>query len=156
MTDHLLLSFYQGMFDSRELKLPDRVSYKKDINQKGQFWAKLKEFMNDGDIVCEEIFVNAIKYQKGDLLVNHVLDGAETLKVGRIRIILVKGEDVFFVNTQYVAHKHKLGYYVSSHIDTEIMFTKSSTLADPKPLILRGTAAKFAFVLHHHVSFDYN
>lgn len=97
MTVHLLLSFYQGMFDSRELKLPDHVSYKKDINQKGQFWAKLKEFMNDGDIVCEEIFVNAIKYQKGDLLVNQVLDGAETLKMVGSELFWLKAKMSFLL-----------------------------------------------------------
>jgi hypothetical protein len=28
-------------------------------------------------------------------------------------------------------------------------------LAEDKPLIMRGTLAKFVFVLHHHISFDY-
>ena len=143
------------MFESRKFKLPDHVSYKKDLHQKSQFWVKLKEFMDDGDIVCEEIFVNGMKYQKGDLVISRVLDGGEILKVGLIRMILVKGNDVFFFNTQYVAKRDKLSFYESSHIDTDYMFIKPLELADPKPLILRGTAAKFVFVLHHFVSFDY-
>ena len=147
--------YYQGMFDTKRFRLPDRVTYKKDLHQKSQFWAKLKEFMNDGDVVCDEIFVNGHKYQKGDLVVNQVLDGGDTLKIGVIKMILLRCNDVFFVNTQYVARKDKMGYFDSSYVDTEFLFSNSSTLADSKPLIMRGTLAKFVFVLHHHISFQY-
>lgn len=144
------------MFDTKKFRLPDKVTYKKDLHQKSQFWARLREFMDDMDIVCEEIFVNGCSYKKGELVVNQVIDGGDALKVGVIKMILLKGSEVYFVNTQYLAKKDVLGFYESSHIDTEYMFTKSSSLADFKPLILRGTLAKFVFVLHHHISFDYD
>ena len=144
------------MFDNKEFRLPDKVSYKKDLHQKTQFWAKMKEFMNAGDAVYEEIFVNGFKYQKGDLIVNQVLDGGDALKVGVIKMIMLRGSEVFFVNSQYIAKKDNLGFYESSYVDTEYLFSKSSSLADSKPLIMRGTLAKFVFVLHHHISFQYS
>ena len=148
--------YYQGMFDTKRFRLPDRVTYKKELSQKSQFWNKLKEFMNDGDAVCDEILVDGQKYQKGDLIVIQVLDGGDTLKVGVIKMILLRGDaDVYFVNTQYLATKNELGFFQSSTVETEFMFTESRTLADSKPLILRGTLAKFVFILHHHVSFQY-
>ena len=143
------------MFDTKKFRLPDKVTYKKDLRQKSQFWSKMKEFMGEEDAVCEEIFVNGYKYKKGDLVANEVLDGGESLKVGVIKMILLRGSEVFFVNTQFVAKKDILGFYESSHVETEYLFSKSSSLADYKPLIMRGTMAKFVFVLHHHISFDY-
>ena len=111
--------------------------------------------MDEKDAVCEEVIVNGFKYQKGDLVVIKVLDGGDKLKVGIIKTILLKGSDIYFVSSQYVAKKDVLGYFESSETDTEIIFSKSSSLADDKPLIMRGTLAKFLFVLHHHISFDY-
>ena len=143
------------MFESKKFSLPDKVSYKKDLKKKSQFWTDLKEFMDEKDAVCEEVIVNGFKYQKGDLVVIKVLDGGDKLKVGIIKTILLKGSDIYFVNSQYVAKKDFLGYFESSETDTEIIFSKSSSLADDKPLIMRGTLAKFVFVLHHHISFDY-
>ena len=112
------------MFDTKKFKLPDRVTYKKDLRHQSQFWAKMKEFMGDEDAVCEEIFVNRYKYQKGDIFVNEVLDGGEALKVGVIKMILLRGSEVFFVNTQYVAKKDIIGFYESSHVETEYLFSK--------------------------------
>ena len=143
------------MFESKKFSLPDKVAYKKNLKKKSQFWEDLKEFMDEKDVVCEEVIVNGFKYHKGDLVVIKVLDGGDKLKVGIIKTILIKGSDIYFVNSQYVAKKDFLGYFESSEIDTEIVFSKSSSLADDKPLIMRGTLAKFVFVLHHHISFDY-
>ena len=143
------------MFESKKFSLPDKVAYKKNLKKKSQFWEDLKEFMDEKDVVCEEVIVNGFKYHKGDLVVIKVLDGGDKLKVGIIKTILLKGSDIYFVNSQYVAKKDFLGYFESSEIDTEIVFSKSSSLADDKPLIMRGTLAKFVFVLHHHISFDY-
>ena len=143
------------MFESKKFSLPDKVAYKKNLKKKSQFWTDLKEFMDEKDVVCEEVIVNGFKYHKGDLVVIKVLDGGDKLKVGIIKTILLKGSDIYFVNSQYVAKKDFLGYFESSEIDTEIVFSKSSSLADDKPLIMRGTLAKFVFVLHHHISFDY-
>lgn len=90
------------MFESKKFSLPDKVAYKKNLKKKSQFWTDLKEFMDEKDVVCEEVIVNGFKYHKGDLVVIKVLDGGDKLKVGIIKTILLKGSDIYFVNSQYV------------------------------------------------------
>ena len=87
---------------------------------------------------------------------NEVLEGGEALKVGMIKTILVRGNKVCFVIKQYISVRDTLGYYESKNVDAEFLVKGSSTLADNKPLIMRGTVTKFQFVLHHHISFDHN
>ena len=105
--------------------------------------------MDEEDLVCSEITVNGIKYQNGDLIVNEVIDGGDALKVGIVKTILVKSNQVFLVNKQYVAVRESLGYYESKYVDTEILVLAHSNLADIKPLIMRGTETKLQFVMHH-------
>ena len=144
--------YYHGMFDVEQFRVPEKASYKRDLQQKSQFWADVKELMVEDDLVCNKIFVNGQHYHSGDLIVNDVLDGGETLKIGLIKTILVRGDEVCFVIKQYHAVKEPLGYYVSKHVDVEFLVKESSTLADNKPLIMRGTETKFQFVLHHYIT----
>jgi hypothetical protein len=148
-------TYYQGMFMSSQFIVPEKATYKKDLNFKTQFMVKLNQFMAGDDLVCKEIQVDGTKYQTGDLLVTEVLDGGDTVKVGVLKIILVKDGKVFFVVKQFVAKKENLGYYESRYVETDFLFKNSDTLADSKPLIMRGTETKFHFVLHHHISFDF-
>ena len=76
--------------------------------------------------------------------------------MGLYHTILVRGKQVNFVITQYVAVKDNLGYFESKNVDVELLIKDSATLADSKPLIMRGTATKFQFVLHHHISFTHS
>ena len=148
--------YYRGMFETKQFRLPEKTSSKKDLQKKGDFWDKIKEFMGDDDLLCNEIFVNDQKYQTGDLTVMEILNGGNALKVGLLKLILIRESKVFFVNKQYFAVKNYLGYYETNYVETEAVLKNSSTLADFKPLIMRGTPSKFLFVLHHHVSFDYS
>ena len=111
--------------------------------------------MTRDDHICSEIQVDGIEYHTGALLVTEVLDGGDSLKVGLLKIVLLDGK-VFFVVKQFVAEKKYLGYYESKYVDTEFLFRNADTLADSKPLIMRGTETKFQFVLHHHISFDFS
>ena len=148
--------YYHGMFEVQQFRVPEKASYKKDLKQKSQFWEEVKDLMLEGDLVCSDIFVNSQNYQNGDLIVNEVLEGGEALKVGMIKTILVRGNKVCFVIKQYISVRDTLGYYESKNVDAEFLVKDSTTLADNKPLIMRGTVTKFQFVLHHHISFDHN
>ena len=148
--------YYHGMFETKPFTVPDKASYKKDIIQKSQFWGTIKDLMGEDDLVCSEISVNGIKYQNGDLIVNEVLEGGEVLKVGLIKTILVRSNKVFLLNKQFVAARDSLGFFESKHVDSETLIVDQSNLADFKPLIMRGTATKFQFVLHHYISFDHS
>ena len=151
----LLYMLYQGMFETKPFIVPDKAFYKKDLNQKSVFWETIKSSMDEEDLVCSEITVNGIKYQNGDLIVNEVIDGGDALKVGIVKTILVKSNQVFLVNKQYVAVRESLGYYESKYVDTEILVLAHSNLADIKPLIMRGTETRFQVVMHYYISFDY-
>ena len=92
-------------------------------------------------------------FKKGDVVVLEVIDGGDALKVGIVKMFLVKGGKVYFAVREYVARKTELGFFVTMHVSAETKF--ANKLADTKPLIMRGTPTKFQFVLHHYISFDY-
>ena len=147
--------YYQGMFDTKPFAVAEKASYKKDLKQKGSFWDMIRNMMDDEDLVCGEILIQGVKYQNGDLVVHEVDESGDVLKVGVIKSILVKKNEVFLVNHQYEAVKNNLGIFESRNRDSEYALKAHSMLADIKPLIMRGTAVKFQFVLHHYISFDY-
>ena len=147
--------YYEGMFSTCQFVVPEKACYKKDLNLKTPFMLKLNEFMTGDDHVCSEIQIDGLKYKNGDLVVTDILEGGDTLKVGLIKIILIKDGKVFFVVKQFVAEKENLGYYESKYLETDFVFRNADTLADSKPLVMRGTETKFHFVLHHHISFDF-
>ena len=141
------------MFECNKFVLPVKVNYRKDITKKGQFWTQIKELMLDNDVVCEEIHVDGNRYMKGELIVQEVLDGGARLRIGLIKMVLVQGDEVFFVTAPSVAMKTRLGFYEGSIIETSLQLVSAFSLADAKSLIMRGTSAYFNFVLHHHISF---
>ena len=53
--------YYHGMFDVDQFRVPEKASYKRDLQQKSQFWADVKELMVEDDLVCNKIFVNVFK-----------------------------------------------------------------------------------------------
>ena len=145
--------YYSGMFETYKHVILGKATSCKNLTEKGDFWDKIREFIGDDDTVCEEILVFGQKYKKGDVIVIEVFQGGDALKVGLVQMFLVRGEKVYFAVREYVSRKTELGFYVTMHVSAETKFI--ATLADTKPLIMRGTTSKFQFVLHHHVSFDY-
>ena len=125
----------------------------RNIKEGGDFWERIKSFLDGKDTVCSEIFIWDQNFKKGDVVVLEVLSGGEFLKVGFIKMFLIKGDKVYFAVREYVSRQTELGFYVTTHVTAETKFV--SKLVDNKPLIMRGTSVKFQFVLHHHISFDY-
>ena len=148
--------YYHGMFDILKFKLPDKISYKKDVDFSLDPWSRLQTVMCDSDLLCEEIILNGVKYEKGSLIVIEVKEGGEFLVTGILRMILVRSKDVFMIVSKGLTKKTRLGYYESVEVIDEFSVVRASSLADYKPLILRGTRDKFVFVLHHFISFSYS
>ena len=146
--------FYRGMFNFAKFSLPETVVLKQDINETSSFHITLKTFMSNDDFICNEIFVNNQTYKNDDLIVLEVSD-CDNIAVGLIQTILVKNDKVYFVTKKYLAARSCFNYFESNLSETTPVFTLSSSLADFKPLIKRGTTEKFIFVLHHHISFLY-
>ena len=146
--------YYRGMFEPHEYVILGESTQSKNIIEKGEFWDKIQEFIGEDDTVCDGILVFGQIFKKGDVVVLEVLSGGDSLKVGLVKMFLIKGGKVYFAVREYVARKTELGFYVTMHVSAETKF--AAKLADTKPLILRGTPTKFQFVLHHNISFDYN
>ena len=145
--------YYRGMFDTHKYIVMGEATKVQNITEKGEFWDRIKEFLGGDDTVSEEVFLWGQKFKKGDVVALQVLDGGDALKVGLVKMLVIKRDEVCFAVREYVCRKTELGYFVSMHVSAETKFV--SKLADTKPLIMRGTASKFQFVLHHFISFDH-
>ena len=147
--------YYNEMFEP-VLKLPENVKTKAAIVEDSVFSSNLRSLMDEDDIVCAEVDLKCQKYQSGDILVLDAFD-RDSLKVGVIQTILVRGSEVYFVVIRYSAKRHKLGYFVTEDVDDqESCVCKASRIADYKPLIMHGTLTKFKFALHHYVSVSHS
>ena len=147
--------YYHGMFNFTMYTLPQVVMKKSDLIEETAFNYKLRSFMGNSDLLCSNIVVNNQQYKNGDLIVLDVTN-ADNLKVGLLQTILIKNNKVYFVVQNYDTTRTFLQYFESKECsDPIISFTESNKIADYKPLIKRGTSKKFIFVLHHHISYDY-
>ena len=147
--------YYNGMFNVTLFKLPEVMFYKRDIKDNTDFHNKLKNFMGDSDMICNNIFVNNQEYKNDDLIIIDITD-CDNVEVGLIKTILVKENNVYFVIKRFKAIRNWLQYFVSEKpVDNICEFVESSNMADFKPLIKRGTEDAFIFVFHHHPSFEY-
>ena len=147
--------FYHVMFNSRLYELPNVVLHKKDIIDESDFHKNLKSFMSSNDLVCSSIIVRNQMYKNDDLIVLDIAD-CDNVSVGLIKTLLIKDDKVYFVVQRYRATRNWLQYFESVKPDDNICeFVESKNIKDSKPLIKRGTANKFLFVFHHHVSYEY-
>ena len=147
--------FYHGMFNFAPYTLPEVVLNKNEITEDSDFYNNLKGFMGENDWICNNIFVNNQQYVNGDIIIVGITD-CDNISVGLIQTILIKDKKVYFVIKRYEAVRNWLLYFEAvKPANTISEFVKSNNLIDYKPLIRRGTANAFNFVLHHHVSFDY-
>ena len=146
--------FYHGMFNSAEFTLPENWITKNNIPLDDRVQELVTTFIEKNDLVCSEISFRGQDYSSGDLVVLKVEDCDELL-VGLIQTIVVKGDVVYFGCKSYICRRQWLQYFESLRLDKALTFVKGSDLADYKPLVLRGSSARFVFVLHHRVSFLY-
>ena len=146
--------YYSGMFETYDYIIKGEANQVRNITEEGDFWEKVKSFVSGYDTVCSEIFVWGQNFKKGDVVVIEVLNGGDCLKVGVIKMFLIKEGRVYLAVREYLSRRAELGFYVTMHVAAETKFI--SKLADTKPLIMRGTQEKFQFVLHHYISFDYS
>ena len=148
--------YYNGMFETADIKIPDKVKTKVALRDDSVFNSTLRSFMGVKDLLCSEIVVKSQEYKSGDVVVVEAFD-RDNLMVGVIQTILVKEDKVYFVVLKYNARRNNLGYFVSeSLVNQESCFLSASRLADFKPLIMHGTLSKFKFALHHYVSVNHS
>ena len=124
----------------------EKAIYRKDLKINTTFWCQLREFIDDLDIVCGEIITNHQLYKKGDIVVLEILQDDDSLKIGLIETIVVKGNKVVVVTRNHVAVRQALGYFETVTSENVSCFTEVDNIVDGKPLILHGTEKKFQFV----------
>ena len=147
--------FYHGMFNFEPFTLPDNVLSKSEINEDSGLHKKLKSYMSDSDVICSNVVANNQAYKTGDLVVLEITD-CDNLSVGLIQAILIKLNKVYFVIKRYSAIRKWLQYFESEKKGESVEeFVDCNRLVDYKPVIKRGTTEKFIFILHHHISFEY-
>ena len=150
--------YYAGMFQPKEVKLPEKTREKNEIASAQQgnsdLWNKVLAFMNFGDVCCNSVVKNSTQYLRNDAVILEVLNFGDEMKVGLIETFIVKHQIVFAVVEVYLASRQQLGYYESGIKEKEACFVQLDHLADFKPLIVHGTPIKFQFVTHHNVTFN--
>ena len=149
--------YYNGMFNGTEFTLPSSIVKKEDIVDGNiPFMDLLKNFMAGKDVICNEVIFHNQVYKNGDIIVIDIKD-SDSMKVGLIQTVILRGSSIYFMTKEYTARRHWLRYFeCKSSIVSDISFIKASQLADYKPLIMRGTPERFVFNLHHYVSFVYD
>ena len=108
------------------------------ICQTLEFDKNLKAFMQDRDLVCNNIMWKGRSYKVGLVVVISRKDQLE-MTVGLIKSILVINQDIYLVVRR------------SNVILNYLKVFKTSTY----PLLKRGSDEKYYIVLHHHISFAY-
>ena len=78
-----------------------------------------------------EIVVWGHNFKKGDVVVLEVINGGDALKVGIVKMFLVKGGNVYFAVRVYVSRKTELGFFVTMNVSAETKF--AAKLADTTP-----------------------
>ena len=144
---------YRGMFDTIDIVIPERATYKKDLKVQNmdENWQLVRDCMTLSDVVCEEVVAYQQKYKVDDVVVLDVRDYGEVLLVGVVKAIVVKKYHVIFLVKKYFAEKKYLNYFQANHQDGLCTLIDIQKLADPKPLIKHGTDVEFNFVLHHQL-----
>ena len=150
----MALFFYNGLFDTSSVHLPDKVTRKQDLGAEIEFHEKVSEFMKSSDLLCSEVIVNSQQYKNREVVVLKVHD-SDVVTVGVIQTILVRDAEVYLIVRKYEASRNRLNYFVTDTAAVDFSFVNVNHLADHKPLIKFGTEFKFKFYLHHHVSHSF-
>ena len=147
--------YYHGMFDTGEIVVAGKVSYKKSMRGNTELEKSILPFMNDQDFLCPAVSFRSQMYQAGDLVVLKAYNQDE-LKVGLILSMLIRKDSVFFVVKQYTARRDWLRFFKGESDDPILSIFDAKNLADYKPLNNHGTSSRLFFCLQHHISSSFD
>ena len=152
---------YAGLFETEDIKLPSTgVRMKSDlpvVNEESSIYNKLRTFMDQETVLCDEISYKGQKYRTEDVVVIEARN-RNFCKVGVIQAILVKSETVYFLIMKYDAFRDENLQFFETSPDPDqgrqsvLCFIQANNISDYKPLIKHGSVSKFRFALHHHIS----
>jgi hypothetical protein len=146
-------TYYQGMYSSDEAKLPVLVKKKSDLSD-SDFDKNLKAFMQDSDLVCNNIVWRERSYKEGLVVVISRKDQLE-MTVGVIKSILVKSQEIYLVVRRSNVVQTYLKVFKTESVEDRLVFVNIKNLKDTYPLLKRGSDEKYYIIPHHHISFAY-
>ena len=146
--------YYSGMFQANDFVIPEDAVFGKNLEKERMSWHRFKQYVDELDLICTDIFASSYKYTIGDVVVISLIDGLYEMNVGLIQAIVIKDNVVWFIVKVYEARLYYPGYYETKISVENHTLCKANDLADKKPLNKHGTQDKFQFILHHHISFD--
>ena len=150
---------YSGLYETEEVVLPSKgVKMKEDLVDcdNASIFGQIKYFMDETSTLSDEIKFRGQCYKIEDIVVLKAIH-RNHLKVGVIKAIIFKKDDVFFLVSKYEAFRHELRFFEASATEEELgscSFVLAENLADYKPCIKHGSSKRFRFVIHHHISVD--
>ena len=143
------------MFDTVELVISAKVTYKKDMKGSTDLEKSIMPFLTDQDFVCGAVSFRSQMYKAGEIVVMQAYSQDE-LKVGLIMSVLIKEDSVFFVVKEYLAKRNWLRFFNGSSEDPVLSIVDAKLLADYKALNNQGTSSQLFFCLHHHISHSFD
>ena len=145
--------FFNGVFKTEDIEVNGKVRRRKDLEKSKETAENLAllDYTDEDSLVVDEVLYRYQMYRTNEVVILQLID-RNSLKIGLIQSILVKGNMVFFLIYKYIASRHKLGYYVTGEWDQTLYFVSVNTLLDFKPLPMHGQCQKFKFALHHFLS----
>ena len=145
--------FFNGVFKTEDIEVNGKVRRRKDLEKSKETAENLAllDYTDEDSLVVDEVLYRYQMYRTNEVVILQLID-RNSLKIGLIQSILVKGNMVFFLIYKYITSRHKLGYYVTGEWDQTLYFVSVNTLLDFKPLPMHGQCQKFKFALHHFLS----
>ena len=147
--------YFKGYFNTEKIILPQNIKMKNDlVGELSPLEHIIKAFMDETSILCGEISYNQQMYRTNDVIVLAV-EHSDFISVGLIAAILYKEDSCYFVVNKYNALRDgNFGYFETIGFDEKLYFIRDEHLSDYKPLVMIGTAKRFKFALHHHLTVD--
>ena len=146
-------TYYHGMYDAEEYKLPIVVKQKSDLIEEG-LENNLKEFLGDLDLISDQITWRERIYKHEMVVVISRKDLLE-MKVGSIKRIVVKKDRVYLLVRRATVILNQSKVFQTETVEDNLVFVNIEDLQDSYPLFKRGNEEKFFIIPHHHISFLY-
>ena len=147
--------YYHGMFQTVDLLLLDKVTYKSNMKGNSDLEKSILFYMKERDFLCQELSYRNQKYKVGDLVVVQAYNQDELI-VGLLLSMLIRGDSVMFVVKEFIARRNWLRLFKAESDDPVLSIFDAHLLADYKPLINQGTSSQMFFCLHHHISSSFD
>ena len=108
--------YYHGMFQTVDLVLSDKVTYRSNMKGSSDLEKSILPYMKEHDFLCQDLSYRNQNYKVGDLVVLQTYSQDE-LKVGLLLSMLIRDDSVMFVVKEYIARRNWLRLFKAESDD---------------------------------------